>query len=109
METQDATVSPPMTPVESHKTADAVMSVGSRKKSTTGAQIHGDFIRAKTVKDSGEFHSIDSCQKFRRWAKRLTTNPYVQQCMALVVLFDAYCNCPLATMMAASPMSLEKL
>lgn len=81
-----------MSPIESCKTSDPMISVGSRKKSTAGAQIHGDFIRAKRVKESGEFSS-NNWEKFRRWAKRLTTNPFVQQCMAMVVLFDAYCNC----------------
>lgn len=95
METDAEPGSAPMSPVESRKTSDPMGSVGSRKKSTTGAQIHGDFIRAKTVNESGEFSSDLRQQRWRwrRWAKRLTTNPYVQQCMALVVLFDAYCNC----------------
>jgi len=88
-------MSPPGSPLESRHSSEAVISVNSRRKSTAGgAQIHGDFIRAKTVQDSGEFKSnVGFYDKSRRCAKRFTTNTWVNQFMALVVLFDAYCNC----------------
>ncbi|CAK9002187.1 unnamed protein product [Durusdinium trenchii] len=66
-------------------------SKSSRKRSNPGAALHGDFIRAKTAQESSM--EFDTHDKLRRSARRLTNNTCFNQFMALVVLFDAYCNC----------------
>eukprot|EP00435_Cladocopium_sp_Y103_P050097 s292_g15.t1 len=64
----------------------------SRKRNTaTGTAISGDFIRV-AAGSTGEFH-FHRMDKLKSWAKRVTSNKFTTQLMAVVILFDAYCNC----------------
>ncbi|CAJ1405569.1 unnamed protein product [Effrenium voratum] len=53
--------------------------------------LHGDFIKADTMSEHPEDN--DRLQKLQMLANRAATHKYVTHFMAVVILFDAYCNC----------------
>jgi len=65
-----------------------------KKKSglAPGVAINGDFIR-KGPESSEESIHVTAKDKLQSFARRITTSQYSTQVLALVILFDTYCNC----------------